>query len=60
MVAGFAGPRLRGLAASELQSLTIGRSHSAESLDPGATIGSRAGALVYNFAAVGWPEIHKF
>ena len=52
-MAGFVGTRLRGLAASELRSLTIRRNHGAESLDPDATIGSEAGALVYNFAAVG-------
>jgi hypothetical protein len=53
MVAGFVGSRLRGLAASELRSLTIWRNHGAESRDTDATIGSRDGALVYNFAAAG-------
>jgi hypothetical protein len=53
MVAGSVGPRLRGLAASELRSLTTWRNQAAESQDPDATIGSRDGALVYNFAAVG-------
>jgi hypothetical protein len=52
-VAGFVGTRLRGLAASELRALTIRYNHGLESQDADATIGSRDGALVYNFAAVG-------
>jgi hypothetical protein len=52
-VAGFVGPGLRGLAASELRSLTVRHNHGAESRDADATIGSRDGALVYNFAAAG-------
>jgi hypothetical protein len=52
-VAGFVRPRLRGLAASELRSLTIQRNHGAESRDTDATIESRGDALVYNFPAVG-------